>query len=602
MPCRSRLDPRCRGSALARALLVAAATCTATAVAAEDPIRLAVTEFSSPNPKFELFRATQEAIRKAVAPRRVEFLQLPIDQLEAAVRSRHVDILLTGAGFYRRNVGLGLRDIATAISPQQPNPDKSVGSVFIARQDRSDIKGIADLKNRSIATTFPGAFHGEHIPFGEIERLGFDSRRFFSELRHYGVEMDRIVEAVQRGEVDAGIVRACHFEDSQARTPGAYADLKILDGRQDLMINCITSTALYPNWSVLVTPTLTPQEVRHIVAALLEMPPTTLGLAWGVASDFGPVDELLRTLAIGPYTYLREWTLRRLLTEYWQWFFFAGLMVLAGLYHSFELSRQVKRRTTELNAAYERQTALSNAASRSARQLDALQRASAVQQLSSLVAHELAQPLSTLVCYTRGLRRVVGRGATAVPGEVEAIAARIEAAAEKADSIIQKVREFARRRPPSFTSLELGPSLRRAVEHLRLANADASIRSADIQVECPAGIRIEADPLELELVTVNLVRNAVEAFLDSGEAASDCRVKIRVQPNDTTVLIEFLSNSPPIDADTFSQLGRPTLSAKSDGLGLGLSIVMAIVERHAAQIDFNRSDSGSLCVRIGFPH
>ena len=47
------------------------------------------------------------------------------------------------------------------------------------------------------------------------------------------------------------------------------------------------------------------------------MKPIPGNLHWGMATDFTPVDTLFKELKIGPYEYLRHWTLRRFLSEYW---------------------------------------------------------------------------------------------------------------------------------------------------------------------------------------------------------------------------------------------------------------------------------------------
>ena len=79
---------------------------------------------------------------------------------------------------------------------------------------------------------------------------------------------------------------------------------------------CRRSTALYPNWTISSVPTLTAEELRRVMELLFAMPPTSNGMFWSVAPSFSATDNLMKELKIGPYDFLRHWTIERLWTEY----------------------------------------------------------------------------------------------------------------------------------------------------------------------------------------------------------------------------------------------------------------------------------------------
>ena len=69
---------------------------------------------------------------------------------------------------------------------------------------------------------------------------------------------------------------------------------------------------MYPGWTFAVTPHTPPILTRHVATALLSLDPksTPSGFEVSFATDYARVNDLLKTLRIGPYAYLREWTLR----------------------------------------------------------------------------------------------------------------------------------------------------------------------------------------------------------------------------------------------------------------------------------------------------
>ena len=84
------------------------------------------------------------------------------------------------------------------------------------------------------------------------------------------------------------------------------------------------------------------------------------------------------------------------------------LLVIAALVaHGFLLRRLVNRRTRELQHLYEREREMKAAALETTRQLEALQRIGAVNQMSNVLTHELLQPLTSIRNLTRGAERTL---------------------------------------------------------------------------------------------------------------------------------------------------------------------------------------------------
>ena len=551
-----------------------------------------IANFTYPNTKQELFFKTYQAIQSALLPTRVDLKIFPNkDLLEAALEKGNVDIVMSGAGVYRRRLEQGLRDIATMVSPQEPNPDKAVGSVFVTRSDHPIVNSISDLKGQRLAARYPLGFQGITIALGEIAKSGEDPDKFFRTISYVGGGEENVINAVREGKVDLGIIRSCYLEDKAARKEQVLGVMPVLIKRQNDS-RCLVSTDLYPNWSISVTPHLTPGDVYKIIHALHSMPKTSNDMGWTIASDFKIVDQLNKTLKIGPYTYLRSWTIKRVWEEYQAGIFLFVAAVIVLILHSLRASALVRKKTRELSEAYERERALE-------KRIDEQLRINSVCQLSSLVAHELSQPLATIGCYTKSIDMLLSKNKTSSPplDMVKLAIDSINRNAKKATQILQKVRSIASRKEFQPQVLDLHTELDRIVSQFK--GLLIKHKNVSIILNLNTRVPIYVDKLEFELAISNLLKNSTEACAKSENAT----ITIDVYKNTAsdTVCINISDNGPPISKDIFANILSPLSSTKHDGLGLGLSIVEAIAQRHSGKLSLTLSPAKNLIVGLILP-
>lgn len=89
-----------------------------------------------------------------------------------------------------------------------PNPNEGMAGAIIVRRSDAQIKTLEDLKGKSAAVTRKDAFMNAQTALGEISARGWDPDNFFSRIEEVGRPMERVVEAVATGRVDAGLVKA----------------------------------------------------------------------------------------------------------------------------------------------------------------------------------------------------------------------------------------------------------------------------------------------------------------------------------------------------------------------------------------------------------
>ena len=191
----------------------------------------------------------------------------------------------------------------------------TVSDMEKAVQNREDLKTWQDLQHKKLAATSIHDFTGFQAAMGELLHRGYDPVSFFADVDMFGntskTAQASVVDKVIGGQADAGIVRTCFLEDL-AGLRKTELPVRVIEPYDDPNFACRRSTALYPNWTISSVPTLTAEELRRVMELLFAMPPTSNGMFWSVA----PSDNLMKELKIGPYDFLRHWTIERLWTEY----------------------------------------------------------------------------------------------------------------------------------------------------------------------------------------------------------------------------------------------------------------------------------------------
>ena len=538
------------------------------------PVRVGIVDFVRPNPNEAILDATVKALVRTFGAKNVRIEAYSLASLESAVRAGRVDVFIASSGFFVRMTPEGVRSLATVASRRYPNPNGNDGTLMLIRSDRADILELGDLRGKTLVTSTPYAFTGLQVPKGEIFAAGYDPDDFFGEIRFLGDDdsMMRAFDCLERGEVDVAFLRICLFEAWAAKHLAAAARFRVIHDHTGKGEACRRSTPLYPSWTVASTKFADPRISRMVTRMLLQMPPVgDDGLYWGVATDYSRVDALFRSLRIGPYAYLRDWNLRRFLDEYGMLVAFLALAVLGLILHGVRTTKLVEKRTRELSEALVREQRLAQETQAANQRLARIEKASAVGQLSSIFAHEMRQPLGAISLYAFGLRKRVAAGKLD-PAVFDATLEKLVAQAERASRIVE-----------------------RAVDDLRASGR----ATAQILVESDsAPVLVVIDSLDLELVVLNLVKNALDAVKPFG-AAGRVAQRVRTEAGDSVLEVE--DNGYPLTDEAFEALSSLQPSAKAEGLGLGLAIVRGILERYAGRLLFSRREGGGLIASVQLP-
>jgi two-component system sensor kinase FixL len=207
-------------------------------------------------------------------------------------------------------------------------------------------------------------------------------------------------------------------------------------------------------------------------------------------------------------------------------------------------------------------------------------RLSTMGEMAAGLAHEINQPLSAIATYAQACQRFV-RSPHRDDTDVLQALEQINAQALRAGEVIRRLRNFVRNREVKRETVECS----RLLEDLRtLAETDARLHNVRLRVDDEPGLpTVSADPIQLQQVILNLVRNAIDAMADCPDSRREVVLTARQLPEGE---IEFIvaDQGSGLAPEAAEHLFNPFFTTKASGTGLGLAISRSIVRAHGGRL------------------
>lgn len=252
-----------------------------------------------------------------------------------------------------------------------------------------------------------------------------------------------------------------------------------------------------------------------------------------------------------------------------------------------ELDGRVRARTAELEDTARRlQTEIDEHARSEERilqlqaELSHISRLSVIGEMVSGLGHELNQPLAAINNYAQGCIRRLHAGKTDNADFADALQ-RISREASRASEIIERFRRFAKREQLQREWVSVDALVCDAIRLSELEFARHGVKM-DLRL---SGVmpQVFIDPIQIQQVIVNLVRNAIESTLNApqGERAVSIQAS---SPDSDSIRVNVRDNGHGLLVESVNHLFQPFFTTKANGLGMGLSLSRRIIETHGGEL------------------
>lgn len=231
--------------------------------------------------------------------------------------------------------------------------------------------------------------------------------------------------------------------------------------------------------------------------------------------------------------------------------------------------------------------------------LQHMTRVSLLGQLSASIAHQLNQPLASILANAQAAQAMLRREPLDV-AELRAIVDDIVTADRGAADVIRRLGALFRRGEPSLAPLDLNEVVRDTLEIVR-----ASLQTRHVAVQlalAPDLPLLDVDRVQLQQLLLNLLANAADAMDPLPPA--ERRLTVETALDAGMIRLCVADRGPGVDADAMTKLFEPFWSTKAAGMGIGLAVCRSIAAAHGGTLDVaNAPDGGAVfCARLPARH
>ena len=206
-------------------------------------------------------------------------------------------------------------------------------------------------------------------------------------------------------------------------------------------------------------------------------------------------------------------------------------------------------------------------------------------EMASSVAHELNQPLTAISNYCTGMISRI-RGGSISEDDLLGALDKTARQAQRAGQVVQHIRSFVKRSEPRRQWSEVMPMVEQVVEL-----AEIELRRRQVRLSHYVAPRLPAlhvDPILIEQVLINLIKNGAESIdvaqRATGNRLVDLRVTQREVDEQPAVQFSVTDTGRGLTEEALARLYEAFFSTKNDGMGIGLNLCRSIVESHQGRI------------------
>ncbi len=223
-------------------------------------------------------------------------------------------------------------------------------------------------------------------------------------------------------------------------------------------------------------------------------------------------------------------------------------------------------------------------------------RLSTMGEMTASIAHEINQPLTAISMYAQASLKLLEReGST---DKVKDALEKLNTQSLRAGAVIERIQRFARAQESSKELVDLNDLV---TDLLKLADSDARMHDIELELALtPALPRIFADPVQIQQVILNLIRNGIDA-MNEINCSKGRTILLGTRQDGRDVLLEVKDQGPGVAEDQSELVFTPFHTTKKEGMGMGLSICRSIISEHGGELRFRNNDQAGACFYFSLP-
>ena len=224
-------------------------------------------------------------------------------------------------------------------------------------------------------------------------------------------------------------------------------------------------------------------------------------------------------------------------------------------------------------------------------------------EMSAGIAHELNQPLNAIKMGSEYMDMILEQGNFSPPEEFTAVIQEVSRQVDRATDIIARLRNFGRKSDLNRETVSLNAPVMSVV---KILERQMNLQNIDLALDLTeAPLPVTAHPNRIEQVIFNLLTNARDALLQKVETGKEGERRIRIETTrqEDWAVLSVADNGIGIPEEERRRIFEAFYTSKEmgEGMGLGLSISLGIVEDYGGKLDVESTEQEGAIFRLSLP-
>ncbi len=223
-------------------------------------------------------------------------------------------------------------------------------------------------------------------------------------------------------------------------------------------------------------------------------------------------------------------------------------------------------------------------------------RLSTMGEMTASIAHEINQPLTAISMYAQASLKLLERGGS--DDKVKDALEKLNTQSLRAGAVIERIQRFARAQETTKELVDLNDLV---TDLLKLADSDARMHDIELELTLADALpQLFADPVQIQQVILNLIRNGIDAMNEINCRNGRC-IQLLTLLDGGEVRLEVRDQGPGVAEDQSELVFTPFHTTKKEGMGMGLSICRSIISEHGGELRFKNNDQAGACFYFSLP-